>query len=758
MCDIIWIGPRESDIEDCESYFSKSITIFGSNKGNNRAFSEIHQRRVNHNETGCVSDDFWNTEIKEVLKHSPDAKIMYYNSEFSASIDPELRNAVICSNPPSLLKTLADKKITRTMFRDIVPIVPFQILDPSADVDFTNLFNESSTLIFQETFSSGGYGTYLISSDEPQKIHRFDGRKMMISPYFSNSVPVNVHLMIAKDKILFFPGSVQIVKKINGKLLYLGADYIAFQSLKNNVLKQIRDYSIQIGHNLQKFGYLGVLGIDFLVTEDQILFTEINARFQASTPLLNMALRKIGLPSMQKMQLSCFENTGLPTQEKVDRLSVEYSMISYTKDSWEKSYDLLETPLNEVYKICTDGFSPMNQMDDDAYLFKFIFSTNCSWISPDMTVFTYENLLDIKGDFYDAIIQRRPLEVKISLLNQGVRISSEALVQIEQKGKLKNAVFSAVDLTILDDLHVNCPKQLKFSEFSPWEIVTAKDNSLWLQFHGKNISPVTLDLEDRYGNNRTSSGIPYSRICFWATDRIRVHHNLTCCLKNAKKGCKFCEIMPSNQQLSIQEVLDVIDFYIDHANEFRHFLIGGGSEPRDVEYKNVLAITNHIRKRSKKPIYLMSWPPQDLSVLEAYYKAGITEIGFNIELFDETLAYKYMPGKGSISRAEYIQALRTATQYWGTTGKVRSLLILGLEKEDTLLQGIQQLCEIGVMPILSVFRPIPGTETEDIVPPSNEYLRHIYHEGTKICDQFGLHLGPDCPACQNNTLSLPFLN
>ena len=52
---------------------------------------------------------------------------------------------------------------------------------------------------------------------------------------------------------------------------------------------------------------------------------------------------------------------------------------------------------------------------------------------------------------------------------------------------------------------------------------------------------------------------------------------------------------------------------------------------------------------------------------------GITEIGFNMELFDETLALKYMPGKGTISRAEYIQALRTATQYWGTTGKVRSL-------------------------------------------------------------------------------------
>ena len=60
------------------------------------------------------------------------------------------------------------------------------------------------------------------------------------------------------------------------------------------------------------------------------------------------------------------------------------------------------------------------------------------------------------------------------------------------------------------------------------------------------------------------------------------------------------------------------------------------------------------------------------------------------------------------------------------------------------------------MPILSVFRPIPGTAMENLVPPSNHYLRDIYHAGTKICTKYGLHLGPDCPACQNNTLSMPF--
>lgn len=753
---IVWIGPRESDIAECKNIFSKSITIFGNGKDNNSSYCATYHKRVDHNSSDCIPNSYWNSELATLKKQIPDFKIMYYNSEFMNDLEEEFKDSVICNNKMSLLKTLSNKKTTRNMLRNLVPIVPFQILDSSIANEMSNLFKESESLIFQEYHSSGGHGTHLVNSSDVSKIQSFHGNKFMVSPYFEKSVPVNIHLMIGKNDLLFFPGSIQIIKLIESKLLYLGADYITFLNLGNNILQQIREYSLKIGYYLQELGYRGVLGIDYLVTEQEIMFSEVNARFQASTPLLNIALQQAELPSMQEMQIACFEDQKLPKQQEIDNLVIPYSMISYTNTSWKKTYNLKENISEEVYRIDTDGFISEEYLDNNVYLFKYIFSTNCTSITPDMTVVTYENLFDIEDDFYTAIINKQPLEVKISLLNQGVRLSTEARTYIEQMGKIKNAVFSAVDLIIFDDLYVNCPRKLKFGDFTPWEIVLSSDNTLWLQYHGINISKTILDLEDIHGNKTTSSGISYSRICFWATDRLRIHHNLTCCLKNAEKGCKFCEIPPSKQLLPFQEILDTIDFYINNANEFRHFMIGGGSEPRDIEWQSIIAITKHIRQKSSKPIYLMSLPPKDLSVLEQYYQNGITEIGFNIELFDAENAIKYMPGKGEIEREDYFEALEKATQYWGTNGKVRSLIILGLEKEDTLLKGIQRLCSIGVMPILSVFRPISGTAMENFVPPSNHYLRDIYHAGTKICTKYGLHLGPDCPACQNNTLSMPF--
>ena len=447
-----------------------------------------------------------------------------------------------------------------------------------------------------------------------------------------------------------------------------------------------------------------------------------------------------------------FRSSDLPMQYEIDSLSVPYSMISYIEGTWNKPFTLLNNAedIREIYRLFKDGFSMHEYIHKNAYLFKIIFNTNCTSITPDYKVNIYENLLDIKDDFFSAIISKEHLETKISLLNQGVKISNKAKKQIEHMGKIRNAVFSAVDLTIFDSLQVNCPQKIKFSDFTPWEIDINKKGELRLFYYNYEISDVVLDLEDTYCNNLIKSDTKFSDVCFWATDRLRIHHNLSCCMKQQGVGCKFCEVPASNRSISIDDILYVVDFYLEHANTFRHFLIGGGSEPCDIEYKNILKIARHIREKSTKDIYVMSLPPKNMNILKEYYEAGVTEIGFNIELFDQNTALKYMPGKGKITRQEYFKALEEAVKYWGKTGKVRSLMIVGLESESYLLQGIQELCKIGVMPILSVFRPVPGTDTENIVTPSNYFLLNIY------CKEFSLHLGPECSSCQNNTLSLPF--
>lgn len=758
MSNYIWIGPRESDIEDCKELFSGSITIFGSNEENNISYCKSRSIRIDHNTPNIVENDFWISNIKMFMEKYTDVKLVYYNSEFSKCLSSDLSKYVINKNDSHLLDLLSDKASTRIAMSNFVDVVPFQNVVIGSDLNLISCFPDYNKLIFQEIRSSGGNGTYIVDITNKDEITPYINKNLLISPYMENSVPINIHLLIGKKDVLVFPGSIQITQKINNKILYLGADYIAYSNISPKITEQVKKNSRLIGLYLQKLGYTGVLGIDYLITSNEVLFVEINARYQASTPILNKALRQAELNSIQYMNTLAFAGQNLPKQEMIDNIKVPYSFISYIEGTWKKQFSMLNdvSACDEIEEICYDGFSEENTITTNSYLFKLIFNTNCVSISPDTTLNIYENLIDIENDFHKQILNKSPLEIKISLLNQGVKITDSAKEHLNDKGKIRDAVFSAVDITILNDLHINCPKGIKFSSFTPWKIDVSINNELWLYYYESPLCSVEIDIEDKFCNNTTESNIKFSRICFWAADRLRIHHNLTCCLKKQGAGCKFCEIVPCNEKLSLNDIFKVIDYYIDNANTFNHFLIGGGSEPREIECKRILEIVKHIRTKSSKKIYVMSLPPEEPEILKEYFDAGVTQIGFNIEIFNHKIARNIMPGKGKISRTEYFEVLEKATKYWGVIGNVRSLVIVGLESKSSLISGIEKLCQLGVMPILSVFRPIPGTHMENEVPPSNIFLKEVYTECENICTRYNLHLGPDCAFCQNNTLSLPF--
>jgi hypothetical protein len=384
-------------------------------------------------------------------------------------------------------------------------------------------------------------------------------------------------------------------------------------------------------------------------------------------------------------------------------------------------------------------------------MFKLIFNTNIVGITQEGTILPHNNLFDEDPMFSAAIHHRDPLCAKISLLNQGVRLTDEAH---QIAGQIKKAVFDAMDIEIFDGLRVNCPKDNKWIAMSPWEIDVDGTGSLVLCYQQTPICPVFIDKVDTFAEHKTSRGVRFSAISFFATDRLRLHHGPSCQFQQFGKGCHFCDMPIDTVQFSMEDIYEVVDFYLEYAAGLRHFLIGGGSHDNEVNTISMLA--RYIRNKSNKGIYAMCLPIEDDTALASLWDAGVNEIAFNIEIFDPLIARSIMPGKGTIPRDDYFKALKKATKYWGKDGNVRSLVIAGLEPEKSLLNGIKQLCKIGVMPIISIFRPLRGTAMESIIPPSNVWLHNLYQEAQVICKSFNLHLGPSCIACQNNTLSLPF--
>lgn len=83
------------------------------------------------------------------------------------------------------------------------------------------------------------------------------------------------------------------------------------------------------------------------------------------------------------------------------------------------------------------------------------------------------------------------------------------------------------------------------------------------------------------------------------------------------------------------------------------------------------------------------------------------------------------------------------------TNRVRSCIIVGLEPIEDTIKGIELLCQIGCMPVLSPYIPINGM---DIKKPSVETMLKVREIAEEISNQYQVPLGPLCKPCTHNSI------
>lgn len=759
MSNNYWVGVRESDLLGLDGMYEGSITFFGSGKNGNRCLFQNETSRKDHNVSDPQFDIFYTQMMQEVLEEDSSARFMFYNQDMVYHIEAFLRRQIICYNQLELLQSLNNKMLCKLWLKEVVFLLPtLQIF--GAELTFSFLrswFSNCEAFVIQPDYSSGGHSTYLLTEENESHVLKQLNLAVLysVSPYMKDAIPVNIHGVAYQNGFQLYPPSIQIIQQEQNQLIYAGGDFIAAQMLSDNEQERIYSTAKTISEKLLNIGYLGVYGIDLIVQEGSTYFLEVNPRFQASTPVLNYVLQKQGHISINQCCIDAFAGRHMDgTWCDMLDLNVNYSILSYTASTagapffqhiWKKYF-----PANPQFSLLADGYRAGAPAETGAYLFRAIYSHNLVNLSLGH-LRSAEPLISAPYVQPDS-----PMRLKAMLITYGLTISEEALAWIEQRGAIREANFSAIDITVEVQEHpliVNCPYRIWPSEYSPFDL-RLLDGDLTLFFFETPISVVSICNESPLNQEKTASGVHYSSVAFLATDRLRINYRPVCYFKRIGKGCAFCNLPKQNQDYGQADIQEIIDTYL-RREKFRHILIGGGSADPDNCFQEVIQLTRFLRERTSKPLYLMSLPPRDLSCVKALYEAGISEMAFNIEIFDRALASQYMPGKGTIPLERYISALTEAVYLMGRQGNVRSMLLVGFDSKGTLLEGVKKLCEIGVQPMLSVFRPMPGTPLEKMLPPRLQDTLEIFNRASDICRQYGLTLGPSCSDCQNNTLSLP---
>lgn len=566
--------------------------------------------------------------------------------------------------------------------------------------------------------------------------------------------------------------------------------------------------------------FRGVLGLDAIINGNRVEMLECNNRFQSSSNLLNYALRDAHFKSLQELNYYAFNGCSfdhcrqsgyiaddgadmsavcnLVTEygeayTKLDLKDVPYSNFSFVdsgsnivhaKRAYQVARNIIENNIennSSVFALETDGYSDkISSYKAFSHLFRISFKTNITSIAPDGTLRLNENICEPSREWMDKLYDFDPLATKISLLVQGLS---------KLDAKYRPATNNAIDLHLqkplnlsaprYTDLIVNAPVKIKFIEFSPFELITKENGKHTLLYYNKEINDnIDVFCEDELSTRTTTANkIPYNQIAFLSGDRLRVHIARACRFKLDTNTCKFCNMdadshVDKNCDLPEEDVKEVVKAYWDAARDkntpFRidHFLIGGQSSVDDFEQ----SVFTKVAKTAKlikditgtNRIYAMILPPKPEQAVEAIlemYRYGVNEFAFNMEIFDSARAKEIMPGKAvAFSRDDYINALITARYVVDDKYKenVRTMFVAGLERTTSLKQGLRIVIDNGIQPMLSVFRPLPGTGLADALPPSLAELYELYLDVEKWCEEKGIHLGPECVFCQNNTLALPY--
>ena len=194
-----------------------------------------------------------------------------------------------------IVKQINDKTFIREIsLKHNFPTIPGFICDSREKLlDSAKLLikNGCEKFCIKEPFNSAGKGVFFIRDKKQldlfSKRIQFEGEKfsVVLEKWIDNKKDINYQIEVLEDGEVNFIG---ITEQIISITSYKGTVYPADISLEQE--NEYKKYAKLIGTILHKMGFVGVVGIDSIITSDNkiIPMIEINARINQSTFYLKL--------------------------------------------------------------------------------------------------------------------------------------------------------------------------------------------------------------------------------------------------------------------------------------------------------------------------------------------------------------------------------------------------------------------------------------------------------------------------------------
>lgn len=344
--------------------------------------------------------------------------------------------------------------------------------------------------------------------------------------------------------------------------------------------------------------------------------------------------------------------------------------------------------------------------------------------------------------------------VKTSALASGLRASEAALAMVGGVSAVtvhEYATTGGIPLRI-GDLYMNVPFEEDFTAEAD-VMLDAEDDVLWLAHGGHRERVDEVFPLPGYIGIVHPAGFRVDDLVFSHMDRARLSPIVGCAY-----NCAFCDLPGRITLRPLDQLLAAAGVAMaDTVLPVRHLLISGGSPgPRD---QGRFIDTVHGLVAALSPTVdvdvMMSSAEYTPEMVRRLVAAGVHGFALNIELFSDPASTVHVRAKHRRSRPHFDETVSTAVRLLGP-GRVRSLIIPGLEPAEETVAGVEHIASLGADPVLSPFRPAAGTKLSAHRPVSAALLREVLEASREAVARHGVALGPRCTPCQHNTLTFPW--
>ena len=320
---------------------------------------------------------------------------------------------------------------------------------------------------------------------------------------------------------------------------------------------------------------------------------------------------------------------------------------------------------------------------------------------------------------------------------RGIRLAADMPADrlVGPAARARDHASRDIELLLPGDIIASCPVATRHASRSPFELCQRNDRLLVVsEEEGGESTEVSVIAPPLYYDRETSAGTPMWQVGTVHAGYISIDPASTCGFALKGVGCRFCTLESAKAKepefRSVDEVVEVVRAAFEEgAAEFVYFNTGY-FESEDGGFSFLEPYVEAVKKQFDTLVAVEINPPFDDKWIDRTYAAGVDALSYAVEIFDPRILAEVCRGRSElIGRERYFEALEYAATIF-PSGTVWSDLIVGLEPPDSTRAGIDALTSMGVLPVLSLFRPLdetalgdhPSLEPEQVAP----LYAHLY--------------------------------